>query len=122
MLRLYVNENFPMPTVEELRRLGCDVLTTLEAGKAGQAISDEQVLEYAREQKRILITLNRKHFIRLHRLHPDHAGIIVCTFDPDFVGLAQRIQAAIEGMEGNEGNAQFAGQLVRVNRPNTPAS
>ena len=79
VVRLYVNENFPMPTVEELRRLGCDVLTTVEAGKAGQAISDEQVLEFAREQQRVLVTLNRKHFhpltppaprsCRHHRVH-----------------------------------------------------
>ena len=119
MVGLHVNENFPMPAVEELRQLGYDVLTTLEAGKAGQAIPDEAVLEFAREQHRILVTLNRKHFIRLHRLHPDHAGIIVCTFDPDFVGLAQRIRAALKGIESN---AELVSQLVRVNRPNTPIS
>lgn len=30
MARLYANENFPLPAVEELRRLGHDVLTTYE--------------------------------------------------------------------------------------------
>ncbi len=113
MVRLYVNENFPMRAIEELRRFGYDVLTTLEAGKAGQAIPDEDVLQFARDQQRVLVSLNRKHLIRLHRLHPDHAGIIVCTFDPDFAGLAQRIRATIEGIEGN---VDLTGQLVRVNR------
>ena len=47
MARLYSNENFPLPVVEELRQLGHDVLTTLEAGYAGQAISDEAVLDFA---------------------------------------------------------------------------
>ena len=108
-----------MLAVEELRRLGYDVLTTLEAGKAGQAVPDEDVLEFAREQQRVLVTLNRKHFIRLHRLHPDHAGIIVCTFDPDFTGLAQRIRAAIEDIGGN---TELASQLIRVNRPDRPVS
>jgi len=108
-----------MLTVEELRRLGYDVLTTLEAGKAGQAVPDEDVLEFAREQQRVLVTLNRKHFIRLHRLHPNHAGIIVCTFDPDFAGLAQRVRAAIEVIGGN---TELASQLVRVNRPDRPVS
>ena len=28
MARLYANENFPLPVVNELRRLGHDVLTT----------------------------------------------------------------------------------------------
>jgi hypothetical protein len=38
MARLYANENFPFPVVEELRRLGHDVLTTLEAGNAGRRL------------------------------------------------------------------------------------
>ena len=36
MARLYANENFPLPTVEELRRLGHDVLTVRETGQAGK--------------------------------------------------------------------------------------
>lgn len=32
MARLYANENFPLPVVEVLRRLGHDVLTAGEAG------------------------------------------------------------------------------------------
>jgi len=111
MARLYANENFPLPSVEELRRLGHDVLTVLEAGQAGQAMPDEAVLAFAREEERALLTLNRKHFVRLHKAHPDHAGIIVCSFDPDFVGLAHRIHIAIESQ------APLRGQLIRINRP-----
>jgi hypothetical protein len=36
MARLYADENFPQPVVMGLRRLGHDVLTVQEAGKAGQ--------------------------------------------------------------------------------------
>jgi hypothetical protein len=43
--RLYSNENFPLPVVEALRRLGYDILTTH----------------------------NRQDFIRLHRQNPKHA-------------------------------------------------
>lgn len=67
MARLYSNENFPLPVVEELRRLGHDVLTIQETGQVGQAMSDEAVLAFARAEGRALLTLNRKHFIRLHR-------------------------------------------------------
>jgi hypothetical protein len=110
MPRLYTNENFPRPAAEELRRLGHDVLTIQEAGNAGQAIPDEQVLAFAKSQQRTVITLNRKHFRRLHHERPDHAGIVVCTFDPDFVSLAGRIHQALELQE------LLAGQLIRVNR------
>ena len=112
MAKLYTNENFPQPSVEKLRELGHDVLTTVESGKANQAISDEDVLAFAHEQARILVTFNRKHFIKLHRENHEHAGIIVCTVDADFEGLAQRVHATLEA------NPDMAGQLVRVNRPN----
>ncbi len=112
MAKLYANENFPQPSVDMLRELGHDVLTTMDTGKAGQAISDEAVLAFAREQKRVLVTFNRKHFIRLHYEQPDHAGIIVCTVDSNFKALARRVHDALEAQ------SDMAGRLIRVNRPN----
>jgi len=58
-----------------------------------------------------LYSNNRKHFVRLHEVRPDHAGIIVCSFDPDFGALARRIHAAI-----GPGESLHA-KLIRVNRP-----
>lgn len=111
MAQLYSNENFPYPVVVELRQLGHDVLTVLEAGKAEQAIRDDEVLAFATQQERAILTINRKHFIALHRIEPNHAGIIVCTFDADFIGQAGRIDAALKE------HADIKGQLIRVNRP-----
>lgn len=111
MARLYANENFPFPVVEELRRLGHDALTSYEAGRASQAIVDEDVLEFARHENRALLTLNRKHFIRLHKGNPYHAGVIACTFDGNFAALAHRIHTAIASQ------SELSGQLVRINRP-----
>lgn len=111
MTRLYANENFPLPVVEELRRLGHDVLTIQETGQANRSTPDEEVLAFSKAEGRVLLTLNRKHFIRLHRERPSHAGIIVCSFDPDFVALAQRVDSAIEAQ------TDLSDQLVRVDRP-----
>ena len=111
MARCYANENVAFPAVEALRGWGHDVLTTVESGRAGQAVPDADVLACAVAEERIVITLNRRHFIRLHHTTPTHAGLVVCTFDPDFVALAQRIHTALEAQP------QMAGQLVRVNRP-----
>ena len=111
MASLYANENLPLPVVEELRWLGHDVLTTSEAGNAGQAMPDESVLLFACAQGRALVTLNRRHFVRLHRGRPQHQGIIVCAFDPDFAALAQRIHEAIVRQP------LLVGQLLRINRP-----
>jgi hypothetical protein len=111
MARCYANENFPIPAVEALRRLGHDFLTTVESGRAGQAIPDADVLAFAVAEQRIVVSLNRRHFMRLHSTMPEHAGIVVCTFDPDFAALGQRIHTVLEA------KPQMAGQLVRVNRP-----
>ena len=111
MASLYSNENFPLPVVEELRRLGHDVLTVAEAGKAEQAISDPEVLAFATTKERAVLTINRKHFVSLHRESENHAGIIVCTLDLDFSGQAERISAAI-ALQGD-----LHGQLIRINRP-----
>jgi hypothetical protein len=112
-MRLYANENFPLPAVQELRRLGHDVLTSADAGLAGQAVPDDQVLKFARDQERIILTLNRKHFLRLASEHPDHPGMILCTADRDFQGQAGRVHAALQGRD------VLAGVVVRVNRPSS---
>lgn len=111
MAQVYTGENFPFPTVEALRHLGHDVLTLADAGHANQVVPDDHVLALAKAASRILVTLNRKHFIRLHQTTATHAGIIVCTFDPDFVALAQRIDAILLSI------SDMQNQLFRINRP-----
>ncbi|MBW2078656.1 MAG: DUF5615 family PIN-like protein [Deltaproteobacteria bacterium] len=111
MAHLYSNENFPLPVVDELRRLGHDVLTIQETGNARQSLPDEAILDFASAEGRAVLTLNRKHFIQLHNSKPNHAGIIVCTFDPDFMNQACRIDTAIKAQP------DLSGQLIRVNRP-----
>lgn len=110
MARLYANENFPLPVVEELRRLGHDVLTVQETGRASQSLSDEDVLSFAHAQERFVLTMNRKHFVQLYQQQPN-CGIIVCTLDTDFIGLAQRIHAAILAQ------TRETHPLIRINRP-----
>ena len=110
MSRLYANENFPRLVVLELRWFGHDVLTVQETGQAGQSLPDEAVLRFATEDRRAVVTLNRLHFLRLHQRQPNHAGIIICTFDPDFLGQAARIHAAISA------TVNLNGCLLRVNR------
>jgi hypothetical protein len=115
MARLYTNENFRKRIVETLREFGHDVLTSFEAENANLSIPDEKVLEFAHENNRIVLTFNRKDFIRLHNQNLTHSGIIVCTEDKDNIALAQRIHDEILLLKGNTDN-----QLIRVNRPNVP--
>jgi hypothetical protein len=112
MERIYVNENFPKPVVHLLRNLGHDVLTSLDAGNVSQRIPDEDVLAFATDQNRIVLTLNRRDFIKLHKSNPIHTGIIICTEDVDFEAFTSRINDVL-----NENIGVFANQLIRIYRP-----
>jgi hypothetical protein len=62
---LYADEDFPFPAVEELRRLGHDVLTAQEDGRT--SIPDRELLARAHALGRAVLTYNRRHYERLHR-------------------------------------------------------
>ena len=111
MARLYADENFPLPVVIELRRLGHDVVTALDADQANQRIPDEAVVAFATADDRAALTLNRNHFVRLHKQSTNHSGLIVCTFDADFIAQAARIDTAVRDLP------QLNGRLIRINRP-----
>jgi hypothetical protein len=110
LARLYSNENVALPIVKALRDLGHDVLTSLEAGKANQRIPDSEVLRFANEQGRVLLTNNRQDFITLHRSGAPHSGIVVFTADSRFNELADRIHSALADARGHDR------PLVRVTR------
>ncbi len=111
MARFLADENLPRPAVDALRDLGHDVLTVSDIGLAGRSAPDDEVLRHASSLSRVLVTHNRRHFIRLHQDHPDHAGIVVCTPDADAVGLASRISSAVAVSES------MLGRLIRISRP-----
>jgi predicted nuclease of predicted toxin-antitoxin system len=109
--RLYADEQFPRPVVEFLRNLGHNVLTVQEAGQAGS--SDPDVLAFASADNRSILTKNRRDFVKLHQLQPDHTGLIICSEDRNFNRLAERIHQAITAEES------LQGKLIRVVRPAT---
>ena len=111
MARLYADENFPLPVTEHLRQLEHDVVTVQETGRAGEGVPDSEILLEATRLGRTVLTLNRKHFLRIHAGGTKHAGTILCTFDPDFEGQAQRIHQAVGRYSDLEDT------VIRVNRP-----
>ena len=116
MARLYADEDFPHPVVLDLRRLGHDVRTVQEAGRAGQGMDDAEVLADAAADNRAILTHNHSDFSRLHRQAQQHAGIISCTHDDaNLPSLAQRIHDALIAAPN------LANQFVRIIRPNPAA-
>jgi predicted nuclease of predicted toxin-antitoxin system len=116
MTGLYSNENFPIDAVIFLKKLGYDVLTSYEAGQANQGIPDDEVLAYATEQNRAVITLNRKDFIQIHRSGVTHCGIIICKDDRDYSGQVNVLHHYLQFQ------ANLHNHLIRVQKHNQQKS
>lgn len=113
MARLYADEHFPRQVVQNMRSLGHDILTVQEAGNAG--LADEDVLAFAISENRAVLTVNRRDFFQLHKLKPDHCGIIACTRDDDIPRLSANINDAISTAE------ILTGKVIRVYRSGPPS-
>jgi len=78
--------------VQALRSQGVDVVTTNEVGQAG--CLDEQQLEYATLQGRVIYSYNVGDFYKLHTAYlmqgMSHAGIILAPQDSYSVGEQMR--------------------------------
>jgi predicted nuclease of predicted toxin-antitoxin system len=55
---LLTNENFPFPALRKLRAAGVDVVSVTEIMPAA---SDDQVMEYARKERRWIVTFDRDY-------------------------------------------------------------
>jgi predicted nuclease of predicted toxin-antitoxin system len=109
--RFYADEQFPFPVVELLCALGHDVLTVQAAGNAGQKIPDDEVLAFAIENARSILTINKSDFVRLHRHSGNHFGIVVCSSNRNWEQFAARIDEAVKT------EVSLQGKLIRVVRP-----
>ncbi len=112
-IRFYADENLARAIIEELRQLDYDILTSYEAGQANKSISDENVLKFAQERNKIIITLNRDDFVSLHKQGKAHSGIIICKEDRDYQGQAQVIDKFIL-----QDGRSLQGRLIRIKKQN----
>jgi predicted nuclease of predicted toxin-antitoxin system len=117
MLNFYSNENLSIDLVEMLRELNYDVLTSYQAGQTNQGIPDDEVLAYATANHRCVVTFNRDDFVALHRSGVNHAGIIICKDDRDYLGQAQALHAYLETQ-----TCSLENHLIRVQRQNQRGS
>jgi hypothetical protein len=94
----YFDEDQPRKAAELARLYGLDVLATEECGRKGT--TDEQQLQFAAEQGRILITRNRGDFedmtVRFEAEGRLHAGVLVVPpsiIGNDYAGLVRAVES-----------------------------
>jgi hypothetical protein len=104
MARFYADQNFSQAAITALRERGHEITLASPINAEGRLAADDDVVKQASDAGCILLTM--------HPITTDlvHAGIIVCTFDPNFAQLAERIHAAVGE------HADFGNQVVRIGR------
>ncbi|HEU5367522.1 MAG TPA: DUF5615 family PIN-like protein [Ktedonobacterales bacterium] len=72
----YLDEHIDPAISKGLRMRGIDVLTTEEAGRAHQGLTDSDQLAYAAAQERVLVTRD-SDFVELASGQLPHAGVVL---------------------------------------------
>ena len=80
MIRLLLNENVPLASIDVLRRAGWDTAAIIEDSPG---LSDAEVMARAHQEQRIIVTFDRDYGELLYRRHlPAPSGILYLRFVP----------------------------------------
>jgi predicted nuclease of predicted toxin-antitoxin system len=99
-MKLCVDENIPLITVDELGKLGHDVLDI--RGTGDQGISDDVLWEKAQREKRLLITTD-KGFVN-HRSESHFGILVVRLHQPNERKIHERVMRAIQQFADEDWN------------------
>ena len=97
-MKICVDENIPLITVEELRNLGHDVLDI--RGTSDQGIPDDVLWAMIQQDNRLLVTTD-KGFVKYR--DEEHAGILVVRLrQPNADKINERVMQALEQFSEDE--------------------
>lgn len=111
-LRFFVDEDTPLTLVPELQRQGYDVVHGRHVGLLGK--SDSEVLAFAREERRLLITRDLGFGDVRSQPPGSHCGIILLRVPTTFV--ASQIVELVSRFLADVDQAELPGALA-VLRP-----
>lgn len=97
-MKIMVNENIPKMTVNELSKLGHNILDI--RGTELEGIADEEIWKISQGQKRLLISTD-KGFSK-YRESPHYGIIMVCLKQPSRKGIHQRVLQAFSKYSPDE--------------------
>jgi predicted nuclease of predicted toxin-antitoxin system len=95
VIRFYMDQHFPRPASQGLRRHGVDVLTAQEAGRCGMPDADQ--LGFATADERVIVTFD-SDYLALHRAKIQHAGIAWCQEQKYSVGQLIQVLLLLHGV------------------------
>jgi len=93
LTRFIADENIPRETVELLKKKGVDIVTVSEVSPG---LGDEEILDLANKEKRIVITFDRDFSQLIFRQKRKTEGLILLRFNPESPQqIAKRIQQTL---------------------------
>jgi predicted nuclease of predicted toxin-antitoxin system len=99
-MNIFVDENIPLITVEELRKAGHDIMDIRGTEKEG--IDDQEIWEITQQQNRLVITTDKGFS---NQRDSKHSGIIiVCLRQPNRKKIHSRIMQAFSQFSKDEWN------------------
>lgn len=90
-MKIFIDENIPLSTVNELKRIGHDVLDI--RGTELEGSTDDEIWQLAQSQKRLLITTDVGFISKQYEKH--HGIIIVRLKKPNKFKIHRKIIKAI---------------------------
>lgn len=98
-IRCDMDQHFPSPASQGLRRHGVDVLTAQEAGRC--RLADQDQLAFATAEQRAMVTFDTD-FLALHRAGVQHAGIAWCQEQKYSIGQLIQVLLLMHGVLDGE--------------------
>jgi predicted nuclease of predicted toxin-antitoxin system len=105
-MKIFVDENIPMMTVDALQKQGHDVLDF--RGTAQEGVDDLVLWEVIQRDRRMLITTDKG--FEHHRIEKHYGILIVRLRQPNRLRIHQRVMHAMTQFKA----AEWPGQLVMM--------
>jgi len=97
-MKIFIDENIPLVTVRELRGLGHDVKDI--RGTENEGMTDEDIWEMLRRDKRLLVSTD-KGFIQ--KRHEKHGGILIVRLkQPNRLKIHKKVMKAMSLFKEND--------------------
>jgi len=93
-IRYYMDQHYPGPVTEGLRRRGIDVLTAQEAKRCG--LPDADQLRFATTEQRVMVSFD-PDYLALHQSGATHAGIVWCPQQKYGIGMLVQLLELLHG-------------------------
>ena len=87
-IRYYMDQHYPGPVTQGLRRRGINVLTAQEAERCG--LPDPDQLAFATTEGRIMVTFD-SDYLALHQSGIAHAGVAWCPQQKYAIGMLTQL-------------------------------